>query len=159
QRGALTHLRGRDTMRTFVFTDATSNKFWNIALQGARFTVTFGKVGAKGQTRLKTFADEAAARKAHDKLIDEKLAKGYVDTSAAPPPAPPPQQRALEDALAESPDDLAAHAVYADYLMERGEPRGELIQVQLALERDGLPAAERARLRKREGELLRQHAR
>src|SRR5262249_10266051 len=146
-------------MRTFVFTDGKSNKFWNIDLQGARFTVSFGKVGGKGQTRTKDFPDEQKARQAHDKLVAEKLGKGYVETTARPSPAPPPVQQSLEEALAENPDDLAAHAAYGDYLMERGDPRGEFIQVQLALEDPGRPAKERTRLRKRENELLKQHGR
>jgi uncharacterized protein (TIGR02996 family) len=151
-------------MRTFVFTDAKSNKFWNIDLQGTSFTVTFGKVGSKGQTQTKDFPDAAKARKAHDKLIAEKLGKGYVETTAATPapppaplPAPAPLQRALEEALVENPDDLAAHSAYADYLMEQGDPRGEFVQVQLALEDPGRPADERKQLRKRENDLLKQH--
>jgi uncharacterized protein (TIGR02996 family) len=146
-------------MRTFVFTDDKSNKFWNIDLQGAGFTVTFGRVGSKGQTQTKSFPDEEKARKAHDKLVAEKLGKGYVETTPTPAPPASPLQRSLEEALVEAPDDLAAHSAYADYLMEQGDPRGELIQVQLALERTGLPEKERARLREREGELLKQHAR
>src|SRR5436189_37638 len=43
-------------------------------------------------------------------------------------------RRALEDELAASPDDLATHAAYADLLDEIGDPRGELIQVQIALD-------------------------
>jgi uncharacterized protein (TIGR02996 family) len=43
-------------------------------------------------------------------------------------------REALEAALVENPDDLAAHRAYADHLMELGDPRGEFIQVQLALE-------------------------
>ncbi len=66
-------------------------------------------------------------------------------------------RRALEDALAENPDDLAAHAAYADLLTEQGDPRGELIQVQLALEREDLPVKERDQLRRREGQLLKRH--
>lgn len=146
-------------MRTFVFTDAKSNKFWNIDLQGARFTVTFGKVGSTGQTQTKDFPDEEKARKAHDKLVAEKLSKGYVETTARQAPAVPPLQQSLEEALVEGPDDLATHSAYADYLMEQGAPRGEFIQVQLALEDPGRTAKERTRLRKRETELLRQHGR
>ena len=41
---------------------------------------------------------------------------------------------ALEEALAANPDDVASHAAYADHLADLGDPRGELIQVQLALE-------------------------
>jgi uncharacterized protein (TIGR02996 family) len=146
-------------MRTFVFTDATSNKFWNIDLCGTRFTVTFGKVGTKGQTQTKDFPTEAAARKAHDKLVAEKLAKGYVETTAVPPPAPTPVLQGLEAALVENPDDLAAHSAYADYLQEQGDPRGEFIQMQLTLEAPGRPAEQRAQLRQREKRLLAQHGR
>ena len=49
-------------MRTFVFTDDKSNKFWNIDLRATAFTVTFGKVGTKGQTQVKDFPDEATAQ-------------------------------------------------------------------------------------------------
>jgi len=73
--------------------------------------------------------------------------------------APSPGLRqALEDALVADPDDLAAHMAYADVLSDEGDPRGELIQVQLALENDGLEVDERRRLRAREKELLRTHA-
>src|SRR3954463_9947064 len=90
-------------MRSFTFKEGTSNKFWNIDLQGKQFSVTFGKVGTNGQTQIKSFADEASARKEHDKLVAEKVKKGYAETTAAVPapatasvpaakaaPAPPP---------------------------------------------------------------------
>src|SRR6516165_11926443 len=141
-------------MRTFVYKDDRSNKFWNIDLQGASFTVTFGKVGTKGQTQKKDFPDAAKAKQAHDKLVAEKLGKGYVETTAGKQPGAAPLQRSLEEALVENPDDLAAHSAYADYLSEQGDPGGELIQVQLALEDAGRPAEERKQLRKREAELL-----
>src|SRR5205814_2112544 len=66
---------------------------------------------------------------------------------------------ALEQALADDPDDLASHSAYADFLAERGDPRGEFIQVQLALEGGQRPAEELERLRRREAELLARHAR
>lgn len=43
-------------------------------------------------------------------------------------------RRVLEEAIVAHPDDLSAHLAYADYLAEQGDPRGELIQVQLARE-------------------------
>ncbi len=152
-------------MRTFVFTDAKSNKFWNIDLKGRRFTVTFGKVGTKGRTQTKEFPSAQAARVAHDVLIAEKLGKGYVETTSQSAPArgaataPSPLQQSLEAALVEDPDDLAAHSAYADYLMEQGDPRGEFIQVQLALEDPGRSAEERNQLLNRERALLEQHGR
>jgi uncharacterized protein (TIGR02996 family) len=70
----------------------------------------------------------------------------------------PPLRRSLEEALAENPDDLAGHHAYADYLQEQGDPRGEFIAVQLALEEPGRSAAERKQLQAREVELLQIHA-
>jgi uncharacterized protein (TIGR02996 family) len=64
---------------------------------------------------------------------------------------------ALVAALRENPDDLAAHMAYGDYLAERGDPRGEFIQVQLALENAKLPPERRAELKRREAELLAAH--
>jgi uncharacterized protein (TIGR02996 family) len=64
----------------------------------------------------------------------------------------------LERALVADPDDVAAHAAYADWLMQKGDPRGEFIQVQLSLADPALPADENARCRQRESDLLSQHA-
>jgi uncharacterized protein (TIGR02996 family) len=64
---------------------------------------------------------------------------------------------ALESALVENPDDLATHYAYADYLQEQGDPRGEFIQLQLALEEPQRSEAERRRLQARVEELLEKH--
>jgi uncharacterized protein (TIGR02996 family) len=60
----------------------------------------------------------------------------------------------LEKALVADPDDLAAHSAYADWLTQEGDPRGEFIQIQLALEDQNRSAAERKKLQQRERELL-----
>jgi uncharacterized protein (TIGR02996 family) len=65
----------------------------------------------------------------------------------------------LERAILAAPDDLGALAAYADWLVEQGDPRGEFIQVQLALEDANRPTDERNRLRQREHELLEKHER
>ncbi len=144
-------------MRTFEFSDATSHKFWNIDLNGKSFTATFGRVGTAGQKQEKTFASEAAAQKEHDKLVKEKLAKGYRETSPAAKVAPESLKESLEAALVENPNDLASHMAYADYLSEEGDPRGEFIRVQLQLEDPSRRPAERAKLRQREQQLLKTH--
>lgn len=66
---------------------------------------------------------------------------------------------ALESALVENPDDLATHYAYADFLQEQGDPRGEFIQLQLALEDPQRSETERRRLQARANELLREHER
>jgi len=52
----------------------------------------------------------------------------------------------MEAQLAKSPDDLALYQVYADWLSDRGDPRGELIALSLAAERDPADGEIKARL-------------
>jgi uncharacterized protein (TIGR02996 family) len=90
-------------MRRFEYRDGKSAKFWAIELQGRELTVSFGKIGGPGQTQTRQFPGEAAARKEYDKLVAEKLKKGYVEAAAGtpePPPAPaaPPPPRAKKAA-------------------------------------------------------------
>jgi predicted DNA-binding WGR domain protein len=45
---------------------------------GDSFTVRFGRLGTVGQSQTKTFADEATAKREAERLVAEKLRKGYV---------------------------------------------------------------------------------
>ena len=64
---------------------------------------------------------------------------------------------ALEVALAANPDDFATHAAYADLLTEQGDPRGDYIRLQLALE-DRQQPVERLRAMEQEAfELSQRH--
>jgi predicted DNA-binding WGR domain protein len=67
------------SVRYFEFIGGSSRKFWEISQSGASFTVRFGRIGTPGQTQTKTFADEPKAQREADKLISEKLRKGYVE--------------------------------------------------------------------------------
>lgn len=68
-------------MRSLQFMDGKSSKFWRIELEGASHTVTFGRIGTDGTSQSKEFASPAEARKSYDKLLSQKLAKGYVDAA------------------------------------------------------------------------------
>jgi predicted DNA-binding WGR domain protein len=57
-------------------------KFWAIKREGASHTVRYGKIGTSGQEKTKDFDDEAAAKKDHDKLVQEKTKKGYEPVDA-----------------------------------------------------------------------------
>jgi len=70
-------------MPRYEFSEGSSNKFWEITLSGKSFTCRFGKLGASGQTTLKEFASEPAAKTAYDKLIAEKTKKGYTPANGA----------------------------------------------------------------------------
>jgi uncharacterized protein (TIGR02996 family) len=155
-------------MRTFTFTDGKSNKFWSIDLQGCRCTIRFGKVGAQGQTQLKDFPDEVAARKAHDKLVAEKLAKGYRETTAPAAPAPPPVKEvlrhpdltALLEACRQESDDPARRQVLADWLEEHGESaRAEITRLEIALKASRKHGDEWNKLAGRRQELVAAHQR
>lgn len=71
-------------MRRFEYRGGGSEKFWDIDLDGRSVTVQFGRLGTKGQTRVKHL-DSANAAGAHiAKLIAEKLKKGYVECAESP---------------------------------------------------------------------------
>jgi uncharacterized protein (TIGR02996 family) len=65
----------------------------------------------------------------------------------------------FERAIAENPEDAAPYAAYADWLTEQGDPRGEFIRVQLALEDEALDSARRSAVRAEEDRLLKAHLR
>ena len=67
------------TVRRFEFSEGNSSKFWEIAVQGVEVTVRYGRIGASGQSSVKSFPDGGAAEQQAAKLIDEKTAKGYVE--------------------------------------------------------------------------------
>jgi superfamily I DNA and/or RNA helicase/predicted DNA-binding WGR domain protein len=60
-----------------TFKDATSNKFWEAAVQENKLIIRFGRIGTKGQVQVKTFKDAENAIKEKEKLIREKINKGY----------------------------------------------------------------------------------
>ena len=64
-------------MPRYEFSEGTSNKFWEINLSGKSFTTTYGKIGTSGQTTIKSWKNDAEAKKEYDKLVAEKVKKGY----------------------------------------------------------------------------------
>ncbi|NLX99234.1 MAG: DNA ligase [Rhodopirellula sp.] len=67
-------------VRHFEFVEGKSSKFWEISVEGCEVTVRYGRISAAGTSKVKTFADAAAAQRDADKLIAEKTSKGYVET-------------------------------------------------------------------------------
>ena len=66
-------------VRQFRFEQGTSRKFWRVALADAELTVTFGRIGSTGQSSLKVFDSAERARREMEKLVAEKLRKGYAE--------------------------------------------------------------------------------
>ncbi len=76
--------------REFQLIEGTSRKFWSIELDGQAHTVQFGRIGTDGQTQRKAFNTAAEAKRSYDKLIADKLKKGYTEVSATTTAAPKP---------------------------------------------------------------------
>lgn len=70
---------GGGAPRYFEFVEGTSSKFWEISLDGNEVTTRWGRIGTDGQSKTKSFANEAAAAKFAAGLIDEKTEKGYEE--------------------------------------------------------------------------------
>ncbi len=64
-----------------IFKDESSHKFWKVAFDSAasKLIICFGRVGTKGQTQVKTFASPELPEKEKEKMIREKLNKGYAE--------------------------------------------------------------------------------
>lgn len=63
---------------SLTFKDNKSDKFWQIETVGKSFTVTYGKTGTTGTSQTKTFESEEKCLKEAEKLLNEKLKKGYI---------------------------------------------------------------------------------
>jgi predicted DNA-binding WGR domain protein len=68
-------------VRRFECTQGSARKFWQISHHGLEVTVSFGRIGTKGQTQVKQFATHARAQHELQKLIAEKIEKGYVEAT------------------------------------------------------------------------------
>jgi predicted DNA-binding WGR domain protein len=67
-------------VRHFEFVEGKSSKFWEVWVTDNRMSTRYGKIGSSGTTTIKDYPDQSAAQKAADKLIAEKLGKGYEET-------------------------------------------------------------------------------
>jgi uncharacterized protein (TIGR02996 family) len=116
-------------------TEGKSRKFWQIKLDGKSYEITFGKVGTAGQKQKKKHKDEWNARMEYNELLREKTRKGYTYVYGGKHPkvaAKPAQNAQLEAQIVKDPHNDDNLAVYADWLQEQGDVRGELAGLQLA---------------------------
>jgi uncharacterized protein (TIGR02996 family) len=109
--------------RRFEFVEGSSNKFWEVKVEGEQQIVRFGKIGTAGQVKEKDFDSAGEAKADTKKLIAEKTGKGYVEVGVSKAPSNP----ALEEAIALDQDEPKNWRVFADWLIEQGEPWGEVI--------------------------------
>ncbi|KAA9381386.1 DUF4132 domain-containing protein [Microbispora cellulosiformans] len=91
--------------RMLTYVGGGSAKFWEVRQDGTELNIRYGRLGATGQTQVKSFGSAAAATVAADKLVAEKLRKGYTEdeTAAAPVTSPPVASSAATSPEATSP--------------------------------------------------------
>ncbi len=125
------------------FEHAKEQKFWEVTLDGTTVVQRWGKIGStsanSSKKKCKTAAD---AQKAFDKLIGDRHKQGFkqvkqVLAGKKTAPAKAARNPELEAAIADDPDAEDPYLVYADWLQQQGDPRGELITVQHALAKKG----------------------
>lgn len=56
-----------------------TTKFWNIRVGTDEFVVQYGKLGTVGKVQLKSFDTAEECRREADKLVRQKLKKGYIE--------------------------------------------------------------------------------
>jgi len=61
-------------MPRYEFKEGSSNKFWEITLDGSAFTTKYGRIGSDGQETIKEWDDDDQAKKEYDKIVAKKAA-------------------------------------------------------------------------------------
>lgn len=74
-------MEGRE--RRFEFIQGNQAKFWSVSRRGASLTVASGRIGGAAKSRTKQLADYMAAEQEFDRLIRDKLRRGYVEVVEA----------------------------------------------------------------------------
>jgi DNA ligase-1 len=105
-------------MPRYEMTEGGSNKFWYITMDGTSFTTTFGRIGTAGSSSTKDWASVDQCRKEHDKLVAEKVKKGYklvggTGASGAKPAKAAPAAKAAKPAKVALGTDTAVKALSA----------------------------------------------
>ena len=117
--------------RYFEFSEGTSNKFWEVWVEGTKVLTRYGKIGASGQTTVKDEGSPAGAQKLHDKLVGEKTKKGYEEKGGGAAPAPAaaaPAKVAVKKEAAPAAAAPAVKAAPAPSVVEPGFRRFEFAE-------------------------------
>ncbi|SMC47002.1 DUF6493 family protein [Pedobacter africanus] len=67
------------------YIDGNSDKFWQIEVNGSEYTVTYGRNGTSGTSQTKTFTSGEECLKVAEKLLNEKIKKGYSENGEVVP--------------------------------------------------------------------------
>ncbi len=106
-------------MRRFEFIQGNQAKFWEVSRKGAILTISSGKIGGGSKTRTKQLGDFMAAEQEFDRLIRDKLRRGYNEVAEASEPPRPPPERHLKLIARESGEELELRPAGAKYILWR----------------------------------------
>ncbi len=67
--------------RIFINQTGDSNKFWIIEQFDEKYSVHWGKLGTDGRSNEKVFSTKEECSQKVEKLIKEKISKGYIETN------------------------------------------------------------------------------
>ena len=109
--------------RYFTFVEGASSKFWEIVVDESKQTVKYGRIGTSGQEKTKDFTSSADALAASEKLIREKMSKGYLEGSPGTAPISTPASLPAPPKRSE----VAIEPVPAPLVVQETERRVELV--------------------------------
>jgi len=98
------------------FENESEQKFWQIEDRELTLRVTFGKIGAKGQIQLHRCANESELETETDRLVRDKVKKGFVekkDGESSEAPAAPAAPKKAAKVVAPTPAPAAPKADHA----------------------------------------------
>jgi uncharacterized protein (TIGR02996 family) len=135
-------------------------EFADFERRGNEVVVTRGKIGSAGKSVVKKFRSEKKADEWMQAEIDRlrvpsgDAVLGWFRTGRPAVAVDPAKRAELLAAVIAAPDEDGPRQVMADWLVEAGDPQGELIMLQLALARPELAKAERDRISRQVDEIL-----
>jgi len=84
--------------KSLKYIDGNSDKFWEINVTGFEFTVTYGKNGTSGTSQTKSFATDEECLKVAEKLLNEKIKKGYSESGEVTATSKPKTAKGISSA-------------------------------------------------------------
>jgi uncharacterized protein (TIGR02996 family) len=117
------------------FENVDSTTFWEITLDGNVVSTCSARIGASAYAKERRFDSPELAHRAYERMIAAKRGEGFWPVEQIPVSSAETLVNVeYEAAIIASPDDANGYLIYADWLMQQGDVRGELIAVQHALE-------------------------
>lgn len=108
------------SVRRFEYIQGNTAKFWEVARRGSTLTVRSGRIGGTvKEPRTKQLDDYMAAEREFDRLIRDKLRRGYVEVEEASEPEVPMPDRLLVLRTLEGDEELRLKPAATRYIVWR----------------------------------------